>query len=58
MPLVEMIMGKETGDKALAMALDFTRRIKKTPIVVNDSRGFYTSRCVGVYNNEGCRDAL
>ena len=53
MPLVEMIMGKETGDKALAMALDFTRRIKKTPIVVNDSRGFYTSRCVGVYNNEG-----
>ena len=53
MPLVEMIMGKETGPKALAMALDFTRRIKKTPIVVNDSRGFYTSRCVGVYNNEG-----
>ena len=53
MPLVEMIMGKQTGPKALAMALDFTRRIKKTPIVVNDSRGFYTSRCVGVYNNEG-----
>ena len=53
MPLVEMIMGKDTGSKALAMALDFTRRIKKTPIVVNDSRGFYTSRCVGVYNNEG-----
>ncbi|MEM8798648.1 MAG: 3-hydroxyacyl-CoA dehydrogenase NAD-binding domain-containing protein [Pseudomonadota bacterium] len=53
MPLVEMIMGKDTGDKALAVALDYTRQIRKTPIVVNDSRGFYTSRCVGVYITEG-----
>jgi len=53
MPLVEMIMGKDTGDKALAVALDYTRMIKKTPIVVNDSRGFYTSRCVGAYIQAG-----
>ena len=53
MPLVEMIMGEQTGDRALAMALDFTRAIKKTPIVVNDGRGFYTSRCVGAYIGEG-----
>jgi len=53
MPLVEMIMGRKTGDKALATALDFTRAIRKTPIVVNDARGFYTSRCVGVYIQEG-----
>jgi len=37
-------MGKETGDMALATALDYVRAIRKTPIVVNDSRGFYTSR--------------
>ena len=55
MPLVEMIMGEKTGDKALAVALDYVRAIKKTPIVVNDGRGFYTSRCVGSYNDEGDR---
>ncbi|MGD9925447.1 MAG: FAD-dependent oxidoreductase, partial [Pseudorhodoplanes sp.] len=53
MMLVEIIMGKTTGDDALAMALDFVRAIKKTPIVVNDSRGFYTSRVVGTYIREG-----
>lgn len=53
MMLVEIIMGKETGDAALATALDFVRAIRKTPIVVNDSRGFYTSRVVGTYIREG-----
>ena len=53
MMLVEIIMGKETGDAALAVALDFVRAIRKTPIVVNDSRGFYTSRVVGTYIREG-----
>jgi 3-hydroxyacyl-CoA dehydrogenase / enoyl-CoA hydratase / 3-hydroxybutyryl-CoA epimerase len=53
MMLVEVIMGKETGDAALAMALDYVRTIRKTPIVVNDSRGFYTSRVVGTYIREG-----
>ena len=46
MMLTEIILGKETGDKALAAALDFVRAIRKTPIVVNDSRGFYANRCV------------
>jgi 3-hydroxyacyl-CoA dehydrogenase / enoyl-CoA hydratase / 3-hydroxybutyryl-CoA epimerase len=53
MMLVEIIMGKETGDEALATALDYVRAIRKTPIVVNDSRGFYTSRVVGTYLREG-----
>src|SRR6267154_1649846 len=53
MMLVEIIVGKTTGDAALAMALDFVRAIRKTPIVVNDSRGFYTSRVVGTYLREG-----
>jgi 3-hydroxyacyl-CoA dehydrogenase/enoyl-CoA hydratase/3-hydroxybutyryl-CoA epimerase len=53
MMLVEIIMGKETGDAALAMAMDFARAIRKTPIVVNDSRGFYASRVVGTYLREG-----
>lgn len=53
MMLVEIILGKKTGDAALAMALDFVRAIRKTPIVVNDSRGFYTSRVVGTYIREG-----
>src|SRR3974390_2461437 len=53
MMLVEIIMGKETGDAALATALDYVRAIRKTPIVVNDSRGFYTSRVVGTYIREG-----
>jgi 3-hydroxyacyl-CoA dehydrogenase/enoyl-CoA hydratase/3-hydroxybutyryl-CoA epimerase len=53
MMLVELILGKETGEKALAVALDYVRAIRKTPIVVNDSRGFYTSRVVGTYIREG-----
>jgi 3-hydroxyacyl-CoA dehydrogenase/enoyl-CoA hydratase/3-hydroxybutyryl-CoA epimerase len=53
MNLVEIILGKETGEVALAGALDFVRAIRKTPIVVNDSRGFYTSRVVGTYLREG-----
>jgi len=53
MMLVEIILGKETGDKALAAALDYVRLIKKTPIVVNDSRGFFANRCVLAYILEG-----
>ncbi|GAB3505533.1 3-hydroxyacyl-CoA dehydrogenase NAD-binding domain-containing protein [Spirosoma knui] len=53
MMLVEIIMGKQTSDYALAVAIDFVRKIRKTPIVVNDSRGFYTSRCFGTYTAEG-----
>ena len=53
MMLVEIILGKHTGDAALATAMDYVRAIKKTPIVVNDSRGFYTSRVVGTYIREG-----
>lgn len=53
MMLVELIVGKETSDYALAVAVDYTRKIRKTPIVVNDSRGFYTSRCFGTYTSEG-----
>jgi 3-hydroxyacyl-CoA dehydrogenase/enoyl-CoA hydratase/3-hydroxybutyryl-CoA epimerase len=53
MQLVEIITGKKTGDYALAMAVDYVKQIKKTPIVVNDSRGFYTSRCFGTYVAEG-----
>jgi 3-hydroxyacyl-CoA dehydrogenase/enoyl-CoA hydratase/3-hydroxybutyryl-CoA epimerase len=53
MMLVELILGKKTGDAALAVALDYVRAIRKTPIVVNDSRGFYTSRVVGTYIREG-----
>ncbi|TDR93370.1 3-hydroxyacyl-CoA dehydrogenase NAD-binding domain-containing protein [Enterovirga rhinocerotis] len=53
MLLVEIIMGKGTGDPALAAALDYVRAIKKTPIVVNDSRGFFANRCVTAYLLEG-----
>ncbi|NNL53746.1 MAG: 3-hydroxyacyl-CoA dehydrogenase, partial [Woeseia sp.] len=53
MPLVEVILGKETADVATAQALDYIRQIRKTPIVVNDSRGFYTSRVFSVYTREG-----
>jgi len=53
MMLVEIIIGKQTGGKALAAALDYVRTIRKTPIVVNDSRGFYTSRVVSTYIREG-----
>jgi 3-hydroxyacyl-CoA dehydrogenase/enoyl-CoA hydratase/3-hydroxybutyryl-CoA epimerase len=53
MMLVEIILGKKTGDAALATALDFVRAIGKTPIVVNDTRGFYANRCVLNYIQEG-----
>ncbi|QUT04564.1 enoyl-CoA hydratase/isomerase family protein [Sphingobium phenoxybenzoativorans] len=53
MPLVEIIVGEKTGPQAIAKALDFVAQIKKTPIVVHDSRGFYTSRCFGTYVQEG-----
>ncbi len=53
MNLVEVIVGEQTGDKALAAALDFVRAIRKTPIVVNDSRGFFANRCVLNYVREG-----
>lgn len=52
MMLVEIILGDRTGDAALALALDYVRAIKKTPIVVNDTRGFYANRCVGAYLRE------
>ncbi len=53
MMLVEVIVGKQTGDRALATALDYVRAIKKTPIVVKDSRGFFANRCVIAYLLEG-----
>jgi 3-hydroxyacyl-CoA dehydrogenase/enoyl-CoA hydratase/3-hydroxybutyryl-CoA epimerase len=53
MLLVEVILGEKTGDRALAIALDYVRAIKKTPIVVHDARGFYANRCVGNYIHEG-----
>jgi 3-hydroxyacyl-CoA dehydrogenase/enoyl-CoA hydratase/3-hydroxybutyryl-CoA epimerase len=52
MPLLEIIRGAETSDATLARALDYARQIKKTPIVVNDSRGFFTSRVIGTFVNE------
>ena len=55
MNLVEIIKGKETGDVAVAKALDYVRQIKKTPIVVNDERFFYANRCIIPYINEGIR---
>ena len=53
MPLVEIIVGEKTSDEAIARAIDFTKQIKKTPIVVNDSRGFFTSRVFGTLVMEG-----
>lgn len=53
MALVEIIKGKETSEYAISRALDFATRIKKTPIVVEDTRGFYANRCVMRYINEG-----
>ena len=53
MQLVEIIMGEKTNDETLAKAMDYVKQIRKTPIVVNDSRGFYTSRCFGTYVSEG-----
>ena len=55
MNLVELIKSEKTNDYALAVALDYTSMIKKTPIVVNDSRGFYANRCIIPYINEGLR---
>ncbi|SRX93757.1 putative fatty oxidation protein FadB [Mycobacterium tuberculosis H37Rv] [Mycobacterium shimoidei] len=52
MPLVEIIKGEKTSDEALARVFDYTQAIGKTPIVVNDSRGFYTSRVIGTFINE------
>ena len=52
MPLVEIILGEETSDEALACALDFVRQLRKTPIVVNDARFFYANRCVLKYMEE------
>ena len=55
MNLVEIIRGKQTGDRTVAKALDFVRAIRKTPIVVNDARFFYANRCIIPYINEGIR---
>jgi 3-hydroxyacyl-CoA dehydrogenase/enoyl-CoA hydratase/3-hydroxybutyryl-CoA epimerase len=53
MPLLEIIKGEKTNDESMYRALDFAKQIKKTPIVVNDSRGFFTSRVIGTFINEG-----
>ncbi len=53
MPLLEIIRGEKTSEETLYRALDVARQIKKTPIVVNDSRGFFTSRVIGTFLNEG-----
>ena len=55
MMLVEIIMGEKTGDYALSRAIDFVTKIKKTPIVVSDTRGFYANRCVMRYVGEGLK---
>jgi len=53
MPLVEIILGEKTDDETLARGMDYIQQIRKTPIVVNDSRGFYTSRVFSTYTAEG-----
>ena len=53
MPLLEIIKGEQTSDETLWRASDVAKQIKKTPIVVNDSRGFFTSRVIGTFINEG-----
>lgn len=53
MPLVEIIAGKETSQESIAKAIDIVQLIRKTPIVVSDSRGFFTSRVIGTQINEG-----
>jgi 3-hydroxyacyl-CoA dehydrogenase len=53
MPLVEIIKGRETSPQTLARAVDFVQQLRKTPIVVNDSRGFFTSRVFGTFTKEG-----
>jgi 3-hydroxyacyl-CoA dehydrogenase/enoyl-CoA hydratase/3-hydroxybutyryl-CoA epimerase len=55
MQLVEIIRGKQTNDATLAVAMDYVKRIRKTPVVVNDSRGFFTSRVFATYTGEGMR---
>lgn len=55
MPLVEIILGEKTDAKTLARGFDYTQQIRKVPIVVNDSRGFFTSRVFGTFIDEGCR---
>ena len=55
MQLVEVIRGAQTGERAVAKALDLIRQIRKTPIVVNDARFFYANRCIIPYLNEGLR---
>lgn len=58
MPLLEIILGQKTSPKTLAWSLDFAAKIRKTPIVVRDSRGFFTSRVFGTYVREGLRMLL
>src|SRR5690606_1429773 len=53
MPLVEIICGKQTSPETLAKSIDYCPQIKKTPSVVNDARGFFTTRVIGTYVNEG-----
>jgi len=53
MPLLEIIKGEQTSDEAVYRALDVAKQIRKTPIIVNDSRGFFTSRVIGTFINEG-----
>jgi len=53
MPLVEIILGEKTNDETIARSLDYIQQIRKTPIVVNDSRGFYTSRVFSTFTTEG-----
>ncbi|AKE88268.1 enoyl-CoA hydratase [Rhodococcus aetherivorans] len=55
MPLLEIIAGEKTSDATLAKAFDLAQQIRKTPIVVNDSRGFFTSRVIGTFVNEAIR---
>jgi 3-hydroxyacyl-CoA dehydrogenase/enoyl-CoA hydratase/3-hydroxybutyryl-CoA epimerase len=55
MPLVEVIVGEKTSDEAIARSLDYIQQIRKTPIVVNDSRGFFTSRVFSTFSSEGIR---
>ena len=55
MPLVEIIKAEKTSDETLARGFDFTQQIRKVPIVVNDSRGFFTSRVFTTFIDEGCR---
>ena len=52
MPLLEIVTGERTSDATLAKAFDIALQIKKTPIVVSDSRGFFTSRVIGTFINE------